>query len=465
MKKTKNEPKTEWGKLSRRTIKYLKGNDFRVYSALITYVDENGRCFPAIETLADDTGINHRNVQRHLANLELRKFIKRTSLVNHSNVYHLPSYKKSTIKWGKIQRNTIKYIKGNDFRVYSALITYANKNGQCFPAVKTLADDTAMTPHNVNKHLANLEKQNWIKRIKRLNHSNIYQLYYISETSKEGAKSKPKMKESKIDLSQMVENDLLHSFENDRSQMVDIDFPHTVENDRSQVVNNDTLIDYGTNHNNKLENKLITNYSGHHSLIDEDYWKPSYDCEYICKLINHFLYESDMTNSYPFTYKEKQLIKTTIREQGILTVINEIIQNITKTEHYFRHDFDLLSILPLTKQRKSIMDRQKTDKEFSLAFFDLQDLKEIILLNNVYVLFEYIKVGLSKIHEPAFYWEMSLEDDIYCDKLLKYEEDDYELLSEKLYAGLRSAIKSNQWTFGQIVYHAVAVIEIKKPFL
>ena len=37
--------------------------------------------------------------------------------------------------WGPMQREMLKHIKGNDLRVFMDLLTYADKEAKCFPAV------------------------------------------------------------------------------------------------------------------------------------------------------------------------------------------------------------------------------------------------------------------------------------------------------------------------------------------
>ncbi len=116
--------------------------------------------------------------------------------------------------WGKIQREVLIHLKGNDFRVYSALSTYANTSGQCYPAVETLAKVTGITPRNIQKHLANLEQNGWIVKHLRTNNSTIYQLYYVkvSKPSKNLPKRRSKIDvagTSEIDVGEVSKTDVL----------------------------------------------------------------------------------------------------------------------------------------------------------------------------------------------------------------------------------------------------------------
>lgn len=79
-----------WGFMQRAVIKHIKGNDFRVYAYLITRAGKkNGRCWPSVSLIAEETGITKRNVRIHLNNLENDGWIKRYYRTNTSNMYQL----------------------------------------------------------------------------------------------------------------------------------------------------------------------------------------------------------------------------------------------------------------------------------------------------------------------------------------------------------------------------------------
>lgn len=68
----------------------------------------------------------------------------------------------------------------------------------------------------------------------------------------------------------------------------------------------------------------------------------------------------------------------------------------------------------------------------------------------------FIKRRVSEVYSGARNWKMSKRDSDNCDLILEYAEK--VLVGEKLQAGLRSAVKKNEWSFNQIVYQAVAAI-------
>ena len=47
------------------------------YGRLARYAGQNGRCFPAVETLAHEIGVGGRQAQKYLAELEKVKLIRR----------------------------------------------------------------------------------------------------------------------------------------------------------------------------------------------------------------------------------------------------------------------------------------------------------------------------------------------------------------------------------------------------
>jgi predicted transcriptional regulator len=152
--------------------------------------------------------------------------------------------KKPRNNFGLMQREMLKYLKGNDLTVYLALLTYSDKYAQCFPSVQTLADDTGLTPRNVQKHLANLDNDGWIDRNYRTNTSTIYQLYFI-DTSKT-----PKKKPQRVSKSDGAsKSDASPPSKSDRSGMS--------KSDVSPLSKSDALTDQLTDHNNKPNNSVV----------------------------------------------------------------------------------------------------------------------------------------------------------------------------------------------------------------
>lgn len=168
--------------------------------------------------------------------------------------------------WGKIQRESLKYLKGNDLRVYADLLTYANDKGKCWPSVETISKDLGISSRNVQKHLANLERDGWIEKHLRTNTSTIYQLYFV-KTSKDSIKVK-KIKsrsapKNKIGVSK---SDVTGTSKNDISEVS--------KNDVSGVSESDVLTDHLTDQYNKPQEQAIVDCFNNEKSNHGD----TYDC-------------------------------------------------------------------------------------------------------------------------------------------------------------------------------------------
>ena len=68
--------------------------------------------------------------------------------------------------WGKTERAAASLPLGaNDFRVYIALSSYANKNRQCWPTVEQLSQDTNLPERSVQRATSNLERARVIAKV------------------------------------------------------------------------------------------------------------------------------------------------------------------------------------------------------------------------------------------------------------------------------------------------------------
>lgn len=65
--------------------------------------------------------------------------------------------------------------------VYMYLRDRADKNGQCFPAISTIASDLKMSKSTVKRALSDLEKAHYIRRERRYRQSggNSTNLYFV----------------------------------------------------------------------------------------------------------------------------------------------------------------------------------------------------------------------------------------------------------------------------------------------
>jgi DNA-binding IclR family transcriptional regulator len=60
--------------------------------------------------------------------------------------------------------------------VYALLSTYADKNRECFPSLKTISDAVGRSTRQVIRLISELEKVGYLKRIKRTGTSTKYKL-------------------------------------------------------------------------------------------------------------------------------------------------------------------------------------------------------------------------------------------------------------------------------------------------
>ena len=71
IKESKDQrPRVRSGKLSNRCAKLVWGR-------LARFAGQDGRCFPAVETIAAEVGIGKRQAQKYMAELERVKLIRR----------------------------------------------------------------------------------------------------------------------------------------------------------------------------------------------------------------------------------------------------------------------------------------------------------------------------------------------------------------------------------------------------
>ena len=153
-------------------------------------------------------------------------------------------------KWGKIQRESLKYLKGNDLRVYADLLTYANSNGQCWPSVGTIGKDLGMHSRNVQKNLANLERDGWIEKHLRKDTSTIYQIYHVKVNDKTNPDTNISPNK-KSDLSVGVAKSTV-------TGVAKITVPEVAITTVSGVADSTTLTDHLTDQNNKPQEHVVT---------------------------------------------------------------------------------------------------------------------------------------------------------------------------------------------------------------
>ena len=152
-------------------------------------------------------------------------------------------------KWAMLQRASLKHIKGNDLRVYADLLTYTDDKGKCWPSVTTIAKDLGMHTRNVQKHLANLERDGWIEKHFRFDTSTVYQLYYVKVKDEDKPKTK-KINKKKSDSSDGV-------VKSTRSGVAKRTAPQMADLTVSGVANSTTLTDHLTDHNNRHNEQLV----------------------------------------------------------------------------------------------------------------------------------------------------------------------------------------------------------------
>ena len=184
-----------------------------------------------------------------MINLKCYVAMKKTSKPPHNN-------------WGKMPRAMLRHVKGNDLTVFADLLTYADTEGQCFPSVQTISNDTGINVRNIKKHLKKLEEDGWIKRTFRTNNSTLYQLYF-ADTS-----TKPK----KVTAGKVLSNGVSIT---DMSGVVKSDTSVVSISATSGVSKSDTLTDQLTDQNNRPQEQLVAvsvvNGEGdkNHNLTDD----------------------------------------------------------------------------------------------------------------------------------------------------------------------------------------------------
>ncbi|MCH7945416.1 MAG: helix-turn-helix domain-containing protein [Armatimonadetes bacterium] len=74
--------------------------DVRVLAALGTYADKDGRCWPAIPTLAKRTGMSERHIHRCLRALAKHGYVEIEQRAGQSSVYRIPMTQVSGVEGG-----------------------------------------------------------------------------------------------------------------------------------------------------------------------------------------------------------------------------------------------------------------------------------------------------------------------------------------------------------------------------
>jgi primase-polymerase (primpol)-like protein len=96
--------------------------------------------------------------------------------VRHDSTAH-EDWKRTA--WGQVPFWWVVRLKGCSelaVRLVMTLAAYADRNGECYPSVATLAADLAVTERQVRKALSKLEAAKILRRSRRYNNSNVYHL-------------------------------------------------------------------------------------------------------------------------------------------------------------------------------------------------------------------------------------------------------------------------------------------------
>lgn len=241
-------------------------------------------------------------------------------------------------RWGKIQREILKILKGNDLRVYSLLATYADKEGECWPSVETIAKDLGIHPRNVQKHLANLEEQGWIKRNYRKDQSTRYQIYFAKMKKEPGSDKQNSSKGALKDTT---------------SGVADLTVPGVVKNAVSGVAKSTTQTDHRTDHNNRPieQNELVvvSNKNGEYKLSDIERSKFE-------KLFSIYGQKNEVKSSAEIAFTKH----AAIQNPDLLEFIETGLSSITKT-------FMTTQMNMLVEEYYEIIETKKKAKESKIA--------------------------------------------------------------------------------------------------
>lgn len=161
--------------------------------------------------------------------------------------------------FGLMQREALKFIKGNDLRVYVDLLSYADNHGQCFPSVETIANDLGITTRNVQKHLANLEAEGWIVKNLRTNTSTLYQLHFVDTSESPVKTTKRKLQgTSKSDVSLVSNSDVSGTSKIDASGVSKSDVLTDQLSDQKNIQQEQVVSVVGTGDETNKEKYLLT---------------------------------------------------------------------------------------------------------------------------------------------------------------------------------------------------------------
>lgn len=62
------------------------------------------------------------------------------------------------------------------FRVFALVVTYADKNGECFPSIAKMADKLGITRQAVQKQIRKLVDRGYLKSTPQTNKTNLYKI-------------------------------------------------------------------------------------------------------------------------------------------------------------------------------------------------------------------------------------------------------------------------------------------------
>lgn len=245
--------------------------------------------------------------------------------------------------WGKLQRATLKYLKGNDLRVYADLLTYANDEGKCWPSVATIAKDLGMHSRNVQKSLANLEQDGWIEKHFRFDTSTVYQLYYVEVKDK--TKTKKSLKKKMKPSDGVVKST--------RSGVVKRTAPQVADLTVSGVADSTTLTDHLTDHNNRHNEQLVPVVKNENVMKKNDYSLTVDERIMFDKLFDTYRQEGESKSSALSAFRKY----ASLGDPSLMTWIETSLDSSTGTYmttqmKHIREDYD------------DSIERKRREKEF-----------------------------------------------------------------------------------------------------
>lgn len=142
-----------------------------VYAAIKKFSNNEGKCFPSRNTLAELCSISISTLRKAVnslvdANVLDKKFRYRENKSQTSNLYTLTPFMTSGEYYFKVRADIFELkLSGNEVVVYMYLCSCANKNNECYPSIRQVAEACGIGQTSVKITLKKLIDCNLINKI------------------------------------------------------------------------------------------------------------------------------------------------------------------------------------------------------------------------------------------------------------------------------------------------------------